>query len=115
MAPDSADRALRCLYPQDSGNTIDFRDDRGLSATFADLVELRGHIVEQEKEEARLKQRLQEAMGTASGALFETGEVRWKKSKDSVVLDVAQLLKEQPELIERYSLTRSGSRRFLLA
>lgn len=112
---ESSDRALRCLYPQDAGNTIDFRDDRELSATFADLVSLREHIVEQEKEEAKLKQRLQEAMGTASGALFETGEVRWRKSKDSVVLDVARLLKEQPELIERYSLTRSGSRRFLFA
>ena len=112
---ESADRALRCLYPQDAGNTIDFRDDRELSATFADLVALRERIVEQEKEEARLKQRLQEAMGTASGAFFETGEVRWKKSKDSVVFDAARLLKEQPELIEHYSLTRSGSRRFLLA
>ena len=112
---ESADRALRCFYPQDAGNTIDFRDDRELSATFADLVALRAHIVEQEKEEAKLKQRLQEAMGSASGALFETGEVRWRKSKDSAVLDVARLLKEQPELIERYSLTRSGSRRFLLA
>ena len=111
---ESADRALRCLYPSDSGQTIDLSDDRALSATFTDLVALRARIAEEEKEEAKLKQRLQEAMGMASGALFETGEVRWKKSKDSVVLDVAQLLKDQPDLIERYPLTRSGSRRFLL-
>ena len=111
---ESADRALRCLYPSDSGQTIDLSDDRVLSATFTDLVALRARIAEAEKEEAKLKQRLQEAMGTASGAIFETGEVRWKKSKESVVLDVAQLLKDQPDLIERYPQTRPGSRRFLL-
>ncbi|EAP70800.1 phage related protein/predicted endonuclease [Ralstonia solanacearum UW551] len=31
---ESADRALRCLYPRDSGGTVDFSDDRQLSATF---------------------------------------------------------------------------------
>ena len=112
---ESADRALRCLYPDDAGDTIDFSEDRTLSATFTDLVTLRERIAEQEKEEAKLKQRLQQAIGNCRGALFETGAVTWKKSKDSVVLDVARLLKEQPELIERYSLTRSGSRRFLVA
>lgn len=111
---ESADRALRCLYPQDSGSTIDFSDDRELSATFADLVALRERIVDQEKLEAELKQRLQQAMGDACGALFETGNVTWKKAKDSVVLDVAALLKDQPDLIKRYPLVRSGSRRFLL-
>lgn len=110
---ESADLALRCLYPQDSGSTIDFSQDRALSATFADLVSLRETIAEQEKQEAKLKQCLQQAMGTASGAAFETGEVSWKKAKDSVVLDVATLLKDQPDLMQRYPLTKTGSRRFL--
>jgi hypothetical protein len=39
--------------------------------------------------------------------------VTWKKSKDSVVLDLAALLKDQPDLIQRYPLNRIGSRRFL--
>jgi len=110
---ESAELALRCLYPQDAGNTVDLSDDRNLSATFADLVALRESIAQQEKLEAKLKQSLQQAMGNASGALFETGEVTWKKAKDSLVLDVATLLKEQPDLIQRYPLTRTGSRRFL--
>lgn len=112
---ESADRALRCLYPQDSGSTIDFSEDRTLSATFADLVALRERIAEQEKEEALLKQRLQQAIGSASGAVFETGNVTWKKAKDSVVLDVPRLLKEHPDLMQRYPQVRLGSRRFLLA
>ena len=110
---ESADRALRCLYPQDSGSTIDFSEDRTLSATFADLVALRERIAEQEKEEALLKQRLQQAIGSASGAVFETGNVTWKKAKDSVVLDVPRLLKEHPDLMQRYPQVRPGSRRFL--
>lgn len=110
---ESADLALRCLYPQDSGSTVDFSQDRNLSATFADLVALRESIAQQEKLEAKLKQSLQQAMGNASGAVFETGEVTWKKAKDSTVLDVATLLKDQPDLIQRYPLTRTGSRRFL--
>ena len=110
---ESADLALRCLYPQDSGNTVDFSQDRALSASFADLVALRESIADQEKLEAKLKQSLQQAIGSASGAVFETGEVTWKKAKDSTVLDVATLLKAQPDLMQRYSLVRAGSRRFL--
>lgn len=110
---ESADLALRCLYPQDCGNTIDFSQDTLLSATFADLVALRESMAEQEKLEAKLKQRLQQAIGNASGAVFETGEVTWKKAKDSTVLDMATLLKDQPDILQRYPLTRSGSRRFL--
>lgn len=110
---ESADLALRCLYPQDSGSTIDFKEDTALSSTFADLLLLRDSIAQQERLEAKLKQRLQQAMGSATGAVFETGGVTWKKAKDSVVLDVATLLKEQPDLMQRYPLVRTGSRRFL--
>ena len=110
---ESADLALRCLYQQDAGNTVDFSQDRTLSATFADLVALRESITDQEKLEAKLKQTLQQAIGSASGAVFETGEVTWKKAKDSSVLDVATLLKDQPDLMQRYALVRAGSRRFL--
>jgi len=110
---ESADLALRCLYPQDSGSTVDFTADRNLSAAFADLVSVKQTIAEQEKLEAQLKQSLQQAMGAATGAIFETGEVTWKKAKDSTVLDVATLLKDQPELMQRYPLLKTGSRRFI--
>lgn len=112
---ESAELALRCLYPQDAGNTVDFSLDRELSATFADLVALRARIADEEKQEATLKQRLQQAMGDASGAVFETGEVTWKKAKDSTVLDVAALLKDQPDLLQRYPQVKTGSRRFLFS
>ena len=111
---ESAELALRCLYPSDTGKTVDFSEDRNLSACFADLISIRQTIAEQEKLEAQLKQTLQQAIGEASRAVFETGEVSWKKAKDSTVLDTNRLLKEMPELLHRYPLTRPGSRRCLI-
>lgn len=111
----SADLALRCLYPEDDGQSVDFSLERNLSATFADWLSVRQTIAEQEKLEAQLKQTLQQAMGSATRATFETGSVSWKKAKDSVILDVTQLLKDHPEYQQRYALTKPGSRRFLVA
>jgi putative phage-type endonuclease len=110
---ESADLALRCLYPEDAGTTVDLSRDRELSATFADLVSVRQTIAAQEALEAQLKQTLQQAIGIASLAQFETGAVSWKKAKDSIALDVAKLLKDQPDLMSRYPLVKTGSRRFL--
>jgi len=110
----SADQALRCLYPQDAGHTLDFSQDVRLSSTFAELQKVRDSIAQQETQEAQLKQTLQQAMGDASRAQFETGSVSWKKAKDSVALDIPRLLKDKPYLHVHYSTTKTGSRRFLL-
>ena len=111
---ESADRALRCLFPEDSNDTIDFSEDRELSATFADLQAIRSRMAEDAEREALFKQRIQQAMGEASKAIFETGSVTWKKAKDSRVLDVSSLLRDQPALLNEYGITRTGSRRFLI-
>jgi putative phage-type endonuclease len=111
---ESADRALRCLFPQDYGETVNFSDDLTLSSAFADLVQLRLQLQALEGQEAQLKQALQQAMGDASKAVFETGSVTWKKAKDSQVLDSKRLLLEQPQLLAQYSQIKTGSRRFLM-
>ncbi|WAR44584.1 YqaJ viral recombinase family nuclease [Methylomonas rapida] len=111
---ESAELALRCLYPADCGETLDFSQDRQLSATFADLVNVRQSLADLEKQEAQFKQTIQQAMGDASKATFETGEVTWKKAKDSVALDTKRLLQDQPDLLQQYATTRTGSRRFLI-
>jgi len=110
---DSADLALRCLYPQDSGGTIDLTDDRDMSSAFADLIAVREEISLREKVEAELKQKIQQRMGEASRAKFETGSVSWKRSKDGSGVDTAKLLQEHPDLQQRYAITKPGSRRFL--
>lgn len=112
---ESADQALRCLYPEDHGQTLDFTQDQGLSAAFAELQSVRANLDTQSQREAELKQQLQQAMGDASRATFANGSVSWRKAKDSVVLDVPALLKEKPYLLARYPTTKTGSRRFLIS
>ncbi|MGF6872196.1 YqaJ viral recombinase family protein [Paraburkholderia sp. MM5477-R1] len=110
---DSADRALRCLYPG-AGGTVDFTDDRRLSTTFADLVAVRAEIETRQQVEAKLKQTIQQAMGEADRAQFETGSVSYKRSKDGKGVDLKRLLADHPHLDARYVITKAGSRRFLV-
>lgn len=112
---ESAETALRCLYPQDSGNSIDLTQDRELSAAFADLVAIRNEITNREQIESQLKQMIQQRMGDASKAVFETGVVTWRRAKDSFGIDMAKVLQDQPDLGARYPLVKPGSRRFLIA
>ncbi len=111
---DSADLALRCLYPRDTGEVLDLSQETEMAAAFSDLLAVRQKLADVTELESQLKQRIQQRMGDASRAVFECGEVSWKRSKDSVTLDTARLLKDQTELLTAYGQTKPGSRRFLV-
>ena len=110
----SADLALRCLYPRDSGTTLDLSTDLEMSSVFSDLLAVREVITTQTALESQLKQRIQQRMGEATRAVFEIGEVSWKRSKDGTSLDTTQLLKDHPEMAQTYAVTKPGNRRFLV-
>ncbi len=110
----SADAALRCLYPEDNGQTLDFSQHTELASTYLELKSVRQRMAQQETREAQLKQVLQQAMGAATRAEFADGYISWKKSKDSSGLDVEQMLKDKPYLQARYPKIKTGSRRFLI-
>ncbi|BCO29046.1 hypothetical protein MIZ03_3957 [Rhodoferax lithotrophicus] len=111
---ESADVALRCLYPKDSGFTLDLSDDLEMSAVFSDLLAVREVLSTQVTLEAQLKQRIQQRMGDTTKVVFQTGNITWKRSKDGAGLDTTKLLQEQPDLLKNYSLVKPGSRRFLV-
>ncbi|MCO4856051.1 YqaJ viral recombinase family protein [Herbaspirillum sp. WGmk3] len=111
---ESADRALRSLYPHDYGDVADFRDNRPMSAVFADLQAIREEIATRDKVEQQLKQTIQQMMGSSSRALFETGSVSWKRSKDGAQLDTDRLQADHPDLVKSYLSPKAGSRRFLI-
>lgn len=111
---DSADKALRYLYPKDNGKTVHFDNNQELSEKFNELVTVREEIELLEQYEARLKQTLQQHMGDATKATFAKGYVSWKLSKDGLKLDTEALLKAQPKLLKKYPQVISGSRRFLI-
>lgn len=108
---DSADRALRCLYPG-SSSTVDFTGNWELSGVFSDLVTLKSRIKDQEAQAERLRQTLQQAMGDSSEALFETGRITFKRSKVGAGVDIARLCTEHPVLAAQYAIAKPGSRRF---
>ncbi|TCD20688.1 alkaline phosphatase [Pseudomonas sp. IC_126] len=110
----SAETALRCLYPEDDGQTLDFRDNPALTAAYVELKALRQIIDKKHAREAQLKQMLQQAMGEATRAEFTNGYVSWRKAKDSIGFDVARLLRDRPHLRDKYSLLKPGARRFLI-
>lgn len=112
---DSAAMALQALYPYDNGVVVDLSEDVEMCATFADLNAVRSILSSHNETEALFKQKIQQRMGDASQAVFDSGAVSWKRSKDSVVLDTDTLLATQPDLLQRYPLPRSGSRRFLIS
>jgi predicted phage-related endonuclease len=111
---DSADVALRALYPQDHGQTLDLSQDLEMSATFSDLLAVRQELTKFNLLESQLKQRIQQRMGDATKVVFETGDVTWKRSKDGSGLNVEKLLKDHPEFQTSYSMVKPGSRRFLV-
>lgn len=111
---ESADRALRALYPRDAGTTLDLRQDLVMGAVFSDLVAVREVLATHTTLEAQLKQSIQQRMGDASRAVFDGGEVSFKRSKDGSTLDTTRLAREQPEIVKAYTVPKPGSRRFLV-
>lgn len=110
----SAELALRCLFPRDNDEVVDLTDNPELSQAYEELKQIRQEIAEQEQRESGLKQKLQQAMGEASKAVFASGFVTWRKAKDSMTFNTAALLKDLPHLQQQYQQLRKGSRRFLI-
>jgi len=109
---DSAEQALRALYPHDDGGVLDLSGDLAMSALFSDLLAVRQVLQTQTELEARIKQAIQQRMGTASRAVFDAGEVTWRRTQDAQVIDVERLRRDEPELARCFMTTRPGSRRF---
>ena len=111
---DSADQALKALFPKDDGETVDFSQDDNLNQAFAELQHVRETLDTAKKEETRLRHRLQQAMGAATEATFSTGRISWKQSQASTRLDGKALQKDHPELCANYLTSVPGSRRFVV-
>ena len=98
----------------DDGEALDLIEDTALNGDFSEMLDIRERLARLAEREARLKQRIQQRMGDAARAYFMDGQVSWKRSKDSTVLDTDALLKTQPTLLQQFPKHRAGSRRFLV-
>jgi hypothetical protein len=53
-------------------------------------------------------------MGDASRAIFNTGEVTFKRSKDGTSVDYKRMAVDYPDIVAKYMVTRPGARRFVI-
>ena len=112
---ESSGFALRCLFPQDYGQTVDFSSNTHVSNLFESLINTRKQLSFYQQQEEFYKQLLQQNLGDASYAQFAQGTISWKKAKDSVYLDTTTLVKDHPQLCQQYQRSKVGSRRFLVS
>ena len=84
---ESSGRALASMYPSDRENTLDCSEDTGMNRLFSDYWSCRQQRESSEVQEEMFKQRLQERLGFASGAILSDGKISWRKSKDSTGTD----------------------------
>lgn len=111
---DSADRALRALFPRDQGDTVVLAGDGQMDAAFNELLSLRRSLDQQERRASELRQQIQQRMADASRAVFTTGSVTWKRSADTSRLDSERLASERPEIYRAYCVPKAGVRRFVI-
>ena len=111
---ESSGRALASLFPSDRGETLDCRDDTDMNKLFSDYWAYRQQRESAEEQEELHKQRLQERLGFASGAVLSDGKISWRKSKDSTTTDFKRLADEHPDWVKQYEIPKIGSRRFLV-
>ena len=111
---ESSGKALASMFPSDKGVVLDCSEDTDMNNLFWEYWSYRQQRVSAEEQEELLKQKLQERLGFASGALLSGGKVTWKKAKDSTVTDFNKLAAENPELVSSYEVIKPGSRRFLV-
>ena len=111
---ESSGRALASMYPSDRGDTLDCSEDTDMNKLFGDYWAYRQQRESSEMQEELLKQRLQERLGFASGAILSDGKISWRKSKDSTGTDFKQLAEDHPDWVKPYEIPKPGSRRFLV-
>jgi putative phage-type endonuclease len=109
----SAAKALQLLYPEHVPLMIaDLSEDTEANQQFEQLIQQRNLVEQHQEQFDLLKHQLQAKMQEAERAVFQSGSVTWKRSKDSISLDSKALLKQHPEYLQQFPQNKQGSRRF---
>ena len=112
---ESAARALKQLYPKPKPSSkVDLREDEGANKLFDKLLGYRSSIANIEQQHDQVKHQLQTLIADNEVAVFTSGAISWKRSKDSVGLDSKAVAQAHPELLTQFSKTKQGSRRFVI-
>lgn len=112
---ESSARAIKQLYPTPKPSSkVDLRNDDGANKLFDKLLSYRDAMQEAEQRHDQIKHQLQTLIADNEVAVFLSGAISWKRSKDSIGLDSKAIIKAHPELLVQFSKTKQGSRRFVI-
>ena len=111
---ESSGRALASMFSTDKGEILDCSEDTDMNKLFGEYWAYRQQREAAEEQEELHKQKLQERLGFASGAILTGSKISWKKSKDSTTTDFKKLAEEHPEWLKPYEVVKPGSRRFVV-
>ena len=112
---ESAAKALKLLYPTPKPSSkVDLREDDGANKLFDKLLSYRNSIADLEQQHDQVKHQLQTLIKDNEVAVFTSGAISWKRSKDSIGIDSKAVIKAHPELLTQFSKTKQGSRRFVI-
>ena len=102
------------LWPRDTGDTV--AADARLFGVVHDLKITRDRLKFLEAEEKRLSEDIKLALRGASALVDSAGKplVTWKASADGFAFDPKAFAQDHPDLYKKYTLSRPGSRRFLV-
>jgi putative phage-type endonuclease len=112
-ARSAVDAAL--LYPRhDEGMVRTATHD--ISAKARELAALKEQVKKADERIERIENEIKATMGAAGILVAPTGEAlaTWKATADTTSFDSKKFKKDHPEMFDRYTVIKPGSRRFLL-
>lgn len=110
--------ALSKLYPKDNGTTITLCQD-DIGNAILNYLEAKEKINHLEKRKKDAQAVIQEAMGEASHAIYDSREgsvygVSWAQVKGRLTFDSKSFEKDYPDLYAQYCRVGAGYRRFVV-
>lgn len=101
---------LKRLYPRDSGHEIVLAQEHAINA--AGFLQAKQEIDAAEEKKALYEGLLKNALGMASVAKMPGYQMSWKSTKDGKKFDEETFARENPELYQKYMVTKPGYRVF---
>lgn len=104
---------VKLLYGKASGDIIEA--DQEILDEYLALLSTKQTLARYEQEKELRELKIKSWMKTAS-ELRSNGKtiITWRNDKDSLTLDKKSLTEKHPKLVKKFSITRLGSRKFLL-
>jgi putative phage-type endonuclease len=118
-APDDSKASreyLKKLYPQDTGEIIESEVPSNIIMDITGLAVVKKEIAAKETLELQYTNNIQAYMADRSAIIGGGYKISWKKDKDGLATDYKAIVAElNPDktIIDKYSKTKNGSRRFL--